>query len=90
LKDFVHTEIGPKVTRTEARVDMLVWIVGIALTMYMGIFIAGGIQLYLLNGRVGAMEQSISTISKGVGELQLKKASENAADPQNIEEVSVS
>ena len=89
LKDSVQTDLFPRLARIEGRVDMLVWIVGIALTSYLGLFIAGGVQLYLLNGRLSGIETDIHQVRAAVDGIRLGQASENPTNPSSIAEAQV-
>lgn len=44
-------------------------------------------QVYLVNGRLSGFERDASRLLSSVSEMELKKASENPSDPQNIQQV---
>jgi len=69
LKDYVQTDLALKVATSEGRGGTILWILGIALPAYLGLFIAGGVQLYLLNGRAATLESNVLNIGKGVDAL---------------------
>jgi hypothetical protein len=83
LKDYIQTDLALKGAKIEGRSEVM----SVALSIYMALLIGGGIQLYLLNGRLSAIERDVSNISKGIDELRLTKASENPTDPQSVQEV---
>ncbi len=62
------------------------WAVGIVVPLYMGLLIAGGVQLYLLNGRVSGIGSSVDNINSTVNAMRLKQVSSKPTDPQNIAE----
>ena len=86
LKDYIQKDLALKVATADGRSVVLMWFVGIALSVYMALIIGGGVQLYLLNGRLSAMERDVSHVAKGVDELKLKSTSANPTDPQNIKQ----
>jgi hypothetical protein len=86
LKDYVQTDLGSRISKIEGRTEVMMWMVGIALPLYMALFIAGGVQLYLLNGRVSGMDRDLAHVTKTLDELNLKSTANNPTDPQNIKQ----
>ena len=50
----------------EERTSVLMWGVGLILA----VVLAGGVQLYLLNGRTSALETKISDVDNGLKEVR--------------------
>ena len=75
LKDYVQTDISSRLSKIEGRTEVLMWIVGIALSVYMALFIGGGVQVYLLNGRVSGIESDVRHIGGTVDAIRLKQIS---------------
>ena len=83
LKDFVHTDVNIRLATVEERTRNVLWMLGVVV----GIFLAIATQLYLVNGRLSGIERDVSRLLSSVSEMELKKASENPSDPQNIQQV---
>lgn len=83
LKDFVNTDVNVRLVRVDERTSNMMWAIAIMAAAIVGSWS----QLILMNGRLGGIERDVSRLLSSVGELELKKASENPSDPQNIQQV---
>lgn len=86
LKDCVQTDISTRLSKIEGRTEVLMWIVGVTLSVYTALFIAGGVQLYLLNGRVSGLESDVRHIAGTVDAIRLKQLSNTPTAPGVVAE----
>jgi hypothetical protein len=82
LKDLVHTDINIRLARVEERTSNVMWVVGVMAAA----IIATAVQLFLMNGRLSAIEQNVSGIRADVSGMRLSQTATNPKDPRNIQE----
>jgi len=82
LRDFVQKDVNVRLATVEERSRNILWALGIVIAVVSAI----GVQLVLMSSRLGGIEKDVSYLVKSVGELQIKKASEDAGSPESIKQ----
>ncbi|MBZ5570783.1 MAG: hypothetical protein LAO09_02755 [Acidobacteriia bacterium] len=79
LKDSAQ-EFSIRVARVEERTSMLLWAFGIGIA----VLLAFGTQLYLMNGRVFALDENVKQVAAGVSAIRLTQLSAEPTKAENI------
>jgi hypothetical protein len=74
-----------RIVRLEERTQIVFWALGIFIAAGVALLVAGGRELYLLNGRVSGMDSDVRYLRSSIDALHLKQSAASPTDPSSIE-----